>query len=133
MRVLLAEDEETIVVTLRDALEEAGHEVVHAPDTDAAVSLLASDNPDVVLTDIRMPGEGGMEVLRRSVELDPRRETADADFSNNHFPSRIESSRLELFKRDDASRDMMADMLQTLRKSGEDDDENAVPLEQNDN
>jgi hypothetical protein len=68
-----------------------------------------------------------------SVELDPRRETADADFSNNHFPSRIESSRLELFKYDSDSRDMMADMLRTLRKSGEDDDEKAVPLEQNDN
>jgi hypothetical protein len=68
-----------------------------------------------------------------AIELDPRRETADADFSNNHFPSRIESSRLELFKRDDESRDMMADMLRTLRKSGEDDAEKAVPLEQTDN
>ena len=33
MRILLAEDEVTIVVTLRDALEEAGHAVRHAPDT----------------------------------------------------------------------------------------------------
>jgi DNA-binding NtrC family response regulator len=70
MRVLLAEDEVTIVVTLRDALEEAGHEVLHAPDTPAALRMLASESPDAVLTDIRMPGEGGMAVLRRSVELD---------------------------------------------------------------
>jgi DNA-binding NtrC family response regulator len=73
MRILLAEDEVTIVVTLRDALEEAGHAVRHAPDTKAALEILEREDPDVVLTDIRMPGEGGMAVLKRSVELDARR------------------------------------------------------------
>ncbi len=34
-----------------------------------------------------------------SVELDPRWETADTDRSNNHFPQKIEPSRLETFKR----------------------------------
>jgi aminopeptidase N len=33
-----------------------------------------------------------------SIELDPRWETADADRSNNHFPQKIEPSRLELYK-----------------------------------
>ena len=64
-----------------------------------------------------------------SIELDPRRETADADFSNNHFPGRIDRSRLELFKEDDESRDMMADMLRTLRKTGDNDQSKNVPLE----
>jgi len=73
MRILLAEDEVTIVVTLRDALEAAGHEVLHAADTGAALASLERDRPEVVLSDIRMPGEGGMAVLRRSVALDPRR------------------------------------------------------------
>jgi DNA-binding NtrC family response regulator len=73
MRVLLAEDEETIAVTLRHALEDAGHVVVHAAHTDSAVAALEKEDPDVVLTDIRMPGAGGMEVLRRSVELDLHR------------------------------------------------------------
>jgi DNA-binding NtrC family response regulator len=73
MRVLLAEDEVTIVVTLRDSLEEAGHEVAHAADTPRALQLLESFAPDCVLTDIRMPGEGGMAVLKRSVELDAKR------------------------------------------------------------
>ena len=66
-----------------------------------------------------------------SIEVDPRRETADADFSNNHYPGRIERSRLELYKDDDETRDMMADMLATLReaKGGEGDSARAVPLE----
>jgi DNA-binding NtrC family response regulator len=72
--VLLADDEPTIAVTLQDALEEAGHEVVPAADTTAALAALAATPaPDVVLTDIRMPGEGGMAVLERSLELDRAR------------------------------------------------------------
>jgi two-component system NtrC family response regulator len=73
MRVLLADDEVTIAVTLQDALEEAGYEVVVAEDTDSALAALEEHAPDVVLTDIRMPGEGGMAVLERSVALDPTR------------------------------------------------------------
>jgi DNA-binding NtrC family response regulator len=73
MRVLLAEDEVTIAVTLRDALEAAGHAVLPAADTARALAVLEKDSPEAVLTDIRMPGEGGMAVLRRSLELDPQR------------------------------------------------------------
>jgi len=73
VRVLLADDEETIAVTLCDALEEAGYEVVSAGDTDSALAALEAGDIDVVLTDIRMPGKGGMAVLTRSVELDANR------------------------------------------------------------
>jgi DNA-binding NtrC family response regulator len=74
MRILLAEDEETIAVTLGDALEAAGHEVLHAADGQRAIELLESGmRIDCVLTDIRMPRRGGMEVLARAKELDPAR------------------------------------------------------------
>lgn len=67
----------------------------------------------------------------QSVELDPRHETADADYSNNRFPSRIRRSRIELYKAEDKSRDMMANMLEELRgpKGDEDPSEGQVPLE----
>ena len=65
-----------------------------------------------------------------SIEVDPRRETADADFSNNHYPGRIEKSRLELYKDENETKNMMADMLQILRKAKGGNDESAsVPLE----
>ncbi|MCK6446282.1 MAG: sigma-54 dependent transcriptional regulator [Planctomycetes bacterium] len=73
MRILLADDEPTIAVTLQDALVAAGHEVWVAGDTDTALGLLAAKEPDVVLTDVRMPGKGGLEVLTRSRELVPDR------------------------------------------------------------
>ena len=73
MRILLAEDEITIAVTLSDALEEAGFEVLAAKTTGEALELLDSQNPQVVITDVRMPGGGGQQVLERSKELDPER------------------------------------------------------------
>jgi len=73
VKVLLADDEVTIAVTLSDALEDAGHEVFVATDTDSALRLLAEASPEAVLTDIRMPGAGGMAVLAKSIELDPKR------------------------------------------------------------
>ena len=73
MKVLLADDEVTITVTLSDALVDAGHEVFVASDTDSALRLLEDAAPEAVLTDIRMPGAGGMAVLARSIELDSRR------------------------------------------------------------
>jgi len=72
LTVLLAEDEVLIAETLGDALRDAGFAVLHAPDTDAALKALAKD-PDVVVSDIRMPGAGGMELLRASQESDPDR------------------------------------------------------------
>ncbi|MCY2961682.1 MAG: sigma-54 dependent transcriptional regulator [Planctomycetota bacterium] len=73
MRILLAEDEVTIAVTLGDALEAAGHEVVHVADTQSALKVLENGRVECVITDIRMPGAGGMSVLARAKELDPRR------------------------------------------------------------
>jgi DNA-binding NtrC family response regulator len=73
MRVLLSEDEVTIAVTLGDALTAAGHEVFPAADTTSALAVLEAKNPEIVVTDMRMPGAGGMAILQRSVELDRTR------------------------------------------------------------
>jgi DNA-binding NtrC family response regulator len=64
MSVLLADDERTIQVTLRDALEEAGHAVVVAADGIQAKNAIEERTFDVVITDLKMPGMPGMEVLR---------------------------------------------------------------------
>jgi len=71
-----------------------------------------------------------------SIELDPRHETADSDYANNHFPPKIRRSRIELFKQERKTKDMMADMLVKLKKAktGEDeDDAKMVPLEETNN
>ncbi|MDE0896640.1 MAG: response regulator, partial [Planctomycetota bacterium] len=73
LRVLLAEDEPLIAETLGDALEDAGFAVLKAADTDSALAILKAQDPDIVLTDIRMPGAGGMELLRSSMASDENR------------------------------------------------------------
>jgi len=64
VKVLLADDEPTLRTTLADALGEAGHEVVPVADGAAALAALAAGTYDCVVTDLRMPGADGLEVLR---------------------------------------------------------------------
>ena len=66
MRVLLAEDEVLIALSLADLLEAEGHEVVLAPDgadaLDAARRL--GDALGVLVTDLNMPRLGGEDLIR---------------------------------------------------------------------
>lgn len=64
MKILLVEDEKTIAIPLTDDLEQAGHEVVYKDDGADAVSTLAEQAFDCVITDVRLPGADGLEVLR---------------------------------------------------------------------
>ena len=63
MRILLADDERTIAITLRDRLAEAGHAVTVVRDGQEALAALAESAFDVVVTDIKMPGVTGIQVL----------------------------------------------------------------------
>ncbi|MCR9247073.1 MAG: sigma-54 dependent transcriptional regulator [bacterium] len=63
MRILLVEDEETIAITLKDALEAEGFDVEHIATGDGAIARLEKQSFDVVITDVRLPGAGGMDVL----------------------------------------------------------------------
>ena len=54
MKILLADDERTIAVTLGDALRGAGHAVTVVPDGEQALHALQLDTFDCVITDIRL-------------------------------------------------------------------------------
>lgn len=64
-RVLVVEDESLIRMIITDHLRDAGYAVTEAGNGDEAIARLAGgDRPDLVLTDVRMPGEAdGMAVL----------------------------------------------------------------------
>jgi two-component system response regulator AtoC len=62
-RVLVVDDKENMLKLFAKILVE-GYEVTTAGDGARALALLASEEFDVVVTDIRMPGAGGFEVLR---------------------------------------------------------------------
>jgi DNA-binding NtrC family response regulator len=71
MKILLADDERTIAVTLGDALRGAGHAVTVVADGEQALQALKSDSYDCVITDIRLPKADGLKVLRATKELQP--------------------------------------------------------------
>ena len=64
--ILLAEDDPSIRKFLVDALERAGHKVTAADSGVAALALLERTRPDLLVTDILMPGMDGVELARRA-------------------------------------------------------------------
>ena len=66
-RVLVVDDEKNIREGLARSLEMDGYEVLLASDGLAALSVMAEDEIDLILSDLRMPGMSGDELLRRVV------------------------------------------------------------------
>lgn len=62
-RVLVVEDEESIALGVRDALEHAGFEVAMVHDGPAALDQVRKLRPDLMVLDLMLPGMGGLEVL----------------------------------------------------------------------
>jgi DNA-binding NtrC family response regulator len=71
MRILLADDERSIAVTLGDALRGAGHAVTVVPDGEQALQAVRSDTFDCVITDIRLPKADGVKVLQGAKAAQP--------------------------------------------------------------
>jgi two-component system response regulator FlrC len=70
-KVLVVDDEEGIRDFLVEVLVRDGHEVSEAPDGHSALEYLAKQQVEVLLTDVRMPGMGGIELLHEAKRRDP--------------------------------------------------------------
>jgi DNA-binding NtrC family response regulator len=68
--VLIVDDERTLARAIKAFLAEAGYEAEVAGDAEQALRLLETMRPDVVFTDVRLPGMDGIELLRRIREFD---------------------------------------------------------------
>jgi len=64
-RILLVDDEPSLVATLRYALTHSGFAVQTATDGVAALAALKQEMPDLVVLDVMLPGLDGFEVCRR--------------------------------------------------------------------
>jgi DNA-binding NtrC family response regulator len=70
--VLLIEDDQSLRRVTEFTLEEAGYRVYTADDGEEGLRLFSSLNPDLVITDLQMPGMSGLEVLKRIKAENPR-------------------------------------------------------------
>jgi DNA-binding NtrC family response regulator len=70
-RILVADDHDSLRRGIARALTDAGHEVEEAPNGTAAIERLHEGPFDVVLSDLKMGGSDGMDVLRTTKTLHP--------------------------------------------------------------
>jgi DNA-binding response OmpR family regulator len=63
-RLLVVEDEEPLALGIRDALVHSGYEVEVAHDGTTALEILRGARMDLVVLDIMLPGQSGLDVLR---------------------------------------------------------------------
>ena len=69
--LLLVDDDATYRERLAKAITARGYEVRTAPDAESATALAEADSPEFAVLDLRMPGESGLDLLRRLVAIDP--------------------------------------------------------------
>ena len=64
IRILLIEDEPSLIFTLRDTLENEGYIVIVCEDGEEAVGLAQKNKPDIIILDIMLPGKNGYEICQ---------------------------------------------------------------------
>ena len=71
-RILIIEDDPAIVMTLRRLLTDEGHQVHVQTRGDTGLSCALRETFDLVLSDIKLPGLGGLDLVRQLHEAKPR-------------------------------------------------------------
>lgn len=69
-KILIADDEQNIVISLEFLMKREGYEVVIANDGEEAIDKIRSEMPDLVLLDVMMPKKSGFEVCQE-IKSDP--------------------------------------------------------------
>lgn len=64
LKLLIADDDVAFATTLASAFRRRGYEVLIAHDAESAIGLAHSARPDRILADLRMPGAGGLAIVR---------------------------------------------------------------------
>ena len=70
-KILIIDDEDLVRLTLRQTLERLGHQVREANNGAVGVKMQAADPADLVVTDIIMPDQEGVETIIQLRQADP--------------------------------------------------------------
>jgi two-component system response regulator AtoC len=72
MKILLVEDEKITRITLTQTLAKEGYDVTSSEDGRNGLTLLQTQVFDALITDLRLPGVNGMELLKTAKERSPK-------------------------------------------------------------
>jgi signal transduction histidine kinase len=70
-KILVIDDEPDVREIMAISLEDAGYEVLCAPDGETGLAMLKAQSPQILITDIKMPGMSGLEVLEKAGQVRP--------------------------------------------------------------
>ena len=69
-RVLVVEDDDTVAEVLREVLQDQPYELRFAASAEEALRCIAQEQPDLILTDISLPGQSGLDVMAKARAID---------------------------------------------------------------
>jgi len=69
MKIMVVEDEPSLVFTLQDTLENEGFEVLVSENGTDAIDMVKEHNPDLLLLDVMLPGKSGYDICKEIRDL----------------------------------------------------------------
>jgi anti-anti-sigma factor len=116
-RILVIDDEKPTLSMFRLFLAAYGFDVLTAENGEDGLEIFERERPPIVLTDIKMPGMDGLEVLEQIKRLDPR---AEVIIITGHGDMEIAIQALNLNATDFINKPIQKDALDAaLRRAGE--------------
>ena len=70
-KILIIDDEQDVREVMALSLEDAGYQTICMPDGDAGLKALTRHSPQILITDIKMPGMSGLAVLEKAKQIRP--------------------------------------------------------------
>ncbi len=92
-KILIVDDEKAILIMFSHLLSLYGYSVLIAANGAKAIELFKKERPAAVITDIKMPGVDGIEVLKQIKNIDPK---TDIIVITGHGDEELEKQAFDL-------------------------------------